>query len=250
MAATEPTGPFAQGELVEELTPLGVIGFTTTRASGSFGLGSREPVDEVMARWSALLGDCRSLGAPALACAGQVHGAALEHHRSGWRGWLRGKDRDGHVTADAGVALAVTVADCTPVFLAHPAGPVALLHAGWRGTAAGMLERGLEALAALGAPPDEVVMHCGPAICGPCYEVGPEVIAALTGRPSAGRVRLDLRAMLAERAVAAGVRSVSVSRWCTRCHAERFFSHRGGDDGRQLGVLLRPGPEAPKSDVS
>jgi YfiH family protein len=250
LAATESAGPYAHGDLVEELAPLGVVGFTTTRASGSFGLGSHEPVAEVMDRWSALLSDCRSLGAPALACAGQVHGADLEHHRSGWRGWLRGRALDGHVTAAPGVALAVTVADCTPVFLAHPAGPIALLHAGWRGTAAGILERGLAALAALGAPPEEVVMHCGPAICGPCYEVGPEVIEALTGRPSVGRVRLDLRALLAERAAAAGVRSVSVSRWCTRCHAERFYSHRGGDAGRQLGVLLRPGPESPKSDVS
>ncbi len=248
--ATDPAGPQARGVLVEELAPLGVIGFTTTRPSGSFGLGSREPVGDVIDRWSALLGDCRALGVPALASAGQVHGAAIEHHRGGWRGWLRGKDRDGHVTADAGVALAVTVADCTPVFLAHPGGAMALLHAGWRGTAAGILERGLAQLLALGAPADEVVLHCGPAICGPCYEVGPEVMAALTGRASAGPVRLDLRAMLAERAMAAGVRSVSVSRWCTRCHADRFFSHRGGDAGRQLGVLLRPGREAPKSDVS
>lgn len=229
---------------------LGLVAFTTTRAAGSFGLGSDEPVCAVMDRWSALLADCRAAGAPALASAGQVHGAALETHGPGWRGWLRGRDRDGHVTAESGIAMAVTVADCTPVFLAHPTGPIAVLHAGWRGTAAGILERGVAALAALGAAPEELHAHLGPSICGPCYEVGPEVLSAVTGKPAASKGRLDVRAVLAERAADAGVRSVSMSRWCTRCHGERLFSHRGGDTGRQLGVLLRPGAEAPKPRLS
>jgi YfiH family protein len=235
-----PSGPFADALLVAELVPLGVTAFTTTRSSGSFGLGSTEPVHAVMERWSHLLADCRWLGAPAFACAGQVHGAAIEWHGPGWQGWLRGRERDGHVTASPGIALAVTVADCTPVFVAHPAGHVAVLHAGWRGTAAGILERGVAALGALGAPADELVMHCGPAICGACYEVGPEVLTAVTGRPATAPARLDLRAALAERARAVGVRDVSVSGWCTRCHHDRFFSHRAGDAGRQLGVILRP----------
>lgn len=223
-----------------------MVAFTTTRATGSFGLASGEPVAAVMDRWSALLTDCRAAGAPALASAGQVHGAELERHGPGWHGWLRGKDRDGQLTTEPGIALAVTVADCTPVFLAHPAGPIAVLHAGWRGTAAGILERGISAFAALGAGASELRVHLGPAICGECYEVGPEVLAAVTGRPASGKARLDVRAVLADRAANAGVRSVSVSRWCTRCDADRLFSHRGGDDGRQVGVILRPGPHAPK----
>jgi len=239
-------GPIASAIRVDEFTALGVVAFTTTRAVGSFGLGSDEPVAAVMDRWSALLVDCRAAGAPALASAGQVHGSALERHAAGWQGWLRGKDRDGHVTSESGVALAVTVADCTPVFLAHPAGPIAVLHAGWRGTAAGILERGVAAIAALGAEPSELRVHLGPAICGSCYEVGPEVLMAVTGRPASGKARLDVRAVLAERAAGAGVRSVSASRWCTRCDADRLFSHRGGDAGRQLGVIFRPQPRAPK----
>jgi YfiH family protein len=239
---TEPAagGPLATAEPAGALAALGVVAFTTTRSAGSFGLGSREPVGVVMDRWSDLLADCRRAGADALASAGQVHGAAVERHGAGWRGWLRGRDRDGHATATPGMALAVTIADCTPVFLVHPAGPRALLHAGWRGTAAGILEAGFDALGALGAPAAELTMHCGPAICGACYEVGPEVLTAVTGRPASGKARLDLRALLAERADRAGVRSVSVSPWCTRCHRDRFFSHRAGDAGRQLAVLLRP----------
>lgn len=238
--ASGAVGPAASAEIVEPLRALGVVAFTTTRTAGSFGLGSEEPVHAVMDRWSALLADCRAGGAEALASAGQVHGAAIARHAPGWQGWLRGRERDGHATVAPGLALAVTVADCTPVFLAHPAGPIALLHAGWRGTAAGILEAGLATLRALGAPPEEVVLHCGPAICGACYEVGPEVMAAVTGRPASGKARLDMRAVLTERARRAGVRSVSISPSCTRCHNDRFFSHRAGDWGRQLGVMYRP----------
>jgi polyphenol oxidase len=235
---------------VPELSALGVRAFTTSRTAGSFGLTSSEPVGEVMSRWSALLADCRTLGASALASAGQIHGAELAVHGPGWQGWLRGKDRDGHVTAIAGIALAVTIADCTPVFLVHPGGPMALLHAGWRGTAAGILERGIAALGALGAPADELVMHCGPAICGACYEVGPEVMEAVTGRRTAGRAHLDVRAELVDRATRAGVRQASTSRWCTRCDADRLFSHRGGDAGRQLAVLVRGGGDAPNDEMT
>ncbi len=243
-------GPVASAILVEELAPLGVTAFTTTRAAGSFGLASAEPVADVMARWSALLSDCRALGAPALATAGQVHGAEVAVHRPGWRGWLRGRELDGHATLAAGLAMAVTIADCTPVFLAHPGGALSVLHAGWRGTAAGILETGIRTLAGLGAPADELHVHFGPAICGACYEVGPEVLLAVTGAPAEAPARLDLRAVLAERAARAGVRGISVSSWCTKCHAERLFSHRGGDAGRQLAVVLRSGSGAPTDGVA
>lgn len=226
---------------VEAFAALGLTAFTTTRECGSFGLTSDEPVGEVMSRWNGLMDCCRALEAPALASAGQVHGVQLAHHGAGWHGWLRGKDRDGHVATHPGIALAVTVADCTPVFLAHPDGPMALLHAGWRGTAAGILEAGLAALGDAGAPASEVILHLGPAICGACYEVGPEVMSAVTGRAAQGRQRLDLRALLADRARRAGVERISSSVWCTRCNGDRLFSHRGGDTGRQLAVLVRPG---------
>jgi polyphenol oxidase len=242
IAVGHATGEWASAvEPVTELSGLGVTAFTTTRLAGSLGLASTEPVQDVMDRWSGLLAHCRAGGAEALASAGQVHGAAVAVHAAGWRGWLRGRELDGHCTAARGVALAVTVADCTPVFLAHPSGPLAMLHAGWRGTAAGILGEGLAALQALGAPAAEVVMHCGPAICGRCYEVGPEVLEAVTGRPAQGKGYLDVRAVLAEQATRAGVRSVSISAWCTRCHNDRFFSHRAGDAGRQLGVMFRAG---------
>ena len=144
---------------------------------------------------------------------------------------------DGHLTTTPGTALAVTIADCTPVFIAHPGGAVAALHAGWRGTAARILDAGLDGLTALGFPADECVVHLGPSICGPCYEVGPEVLSAVYGAPASEKGQLDVREVLREQAWRRGVHHISVSSDCTRCHADRFFSHRGGDQGRQLGVI-------------
>ena len=75
----------------------------------------------------------------------------------------------------------VTVADCVPIYLVAPAkGAIALLHAGWRGTAAGILANGLQLLHDhAGVEPPEVVMHAGVAISGPCYEVGAEVVTGV-----------------------------------------------------------------------
>ena len=235
--------------VAEPIEALGFRAFTTTRRAGSFGLMSPEPVSAVTARWTALLAGLAAQGAPALATATQVHGATVHSHGGRWTGWLRAAAADGHTTRERGVALAVTIADCTPVFLAHPSGAFALLHAGWRGTAAGILEVGIAALAGLGAPPDELAVHLGPAICGECYEVGPEVVQAVTGAPAGAPQRLDVRAVLAERARAAGVEAVTASALCTRCDGDRLYSHRAGDWGRQLAVAYRL-PNAPNHDLT
>lgn len=227
----------AGGAEVVEGMPAGVLAFTTTRQWGSFGLGSDEPVGPVMDRWRALQRRLADEGISRLASAHQVHGAVVAPHGDQWTGWVRLEGVDGHLTERPGTALAVTIADCTPVLIAHPRGAVAALHAGWRGTAAGILEVGLAALDRRGYPPADCVVHLGPAICGPCYEVGPEVLAAVHGRSVSGKGHLDVRGVLVEQARRAGVSAVSVSPWCTRCHAARFFSHRGGDAGRQLGVI-------------
>jgi copper oxidase (laccase) domain-containing protein len=90
---------------------------------------------------------------------------------------------------------------------------------------------------ALGCPPDECQVHLGPSICRDCYEVGPEVLEAVTGQPAASKGLLDVRAILADQAARRGVRDLSISPFCTRHDRDRFFSHRGGDDGRQLGII-------------
>lgn len=231
-------------EEVPELRALGVQAFTTTRAAGTFGTAGGDPVGEVMGRWSSLAGELCAF-TPRFATAAQVHGNRVITHTGDWEGWLRSPAADGHLAPAGGTAFAVTVADCVPVFLAHPAGAVALLHSGWRGTAGRITEAAIAALARLGLRARDLHVHLGPAICGSCYEVSPDVHAQLTGRTVTTPSPVDLRSLIAGHARAAGVHHITVSPWCTRCHNERFFSHRAGDAGRQLAVIVRV--EGPRS---
>jgi YfiH family protein len=233
----EAKGIIALSELVPGVDAFGIRAFVTTRAVGTFGSNGVEPVREVMSRWAELRRELAPGGAR-LATATQVHGADVIVHHAGWTGWLRGDAADGHASLHRGLALAVTVADCVPVFITHPSGAAALLHSGWRGTAARIVERGIEALAQRGIPIAELRVHTGPAICGKCYEVSADVYEQLTGtNPGAPRT-VDLRALIAENAHAAGVTLISTSASCTRCDNDRFFSHRAGDTGRQIAVLI------------
>ena len=129
--------------------------------------------------------------------------------------------------------LVLTVADCVPVFFVEPnLRLLGLAHAGWRGTAAGVVEATLQAFEAQGSDLACLHVHLGPAICGKCYEVGPEVLEAL-GSEDVSAKTVDLRARIAEAAVFAGVDPgrLTVSTACTRCRSGEFYSYRGGDRG-------------------
>ncbi len=141
---------------------------------------------------------------------------------------------DGQATALPHVGAMVLAADCLPVALGCD-GAVAIVHAGWRGLAAGVLEQGVLALRELGAG-DEIVAVIGPGAGVCCYEVGAEVHDAFGGAHRAGR-HVDLRAIAHERLLAAGVGRVGDVEACTICD-RRFFSHRreGARAGRQAGV--------------
>jgi YfiH family protein len=235
-AASSPE-PIPLREKVEAFASIGVEAFTTTRTAGDYGLGDGEPPAETLARWRALQAELAEM-APRLASARQIHGARLLEHGEGSDGWTRHAGADGHLTVARGVACAVTVADCVPVFIAHPSGAVALLHAGWRGTAARIVEKGIGRLVDLGFDATDLRVHLGPAICGRCYQVGPDVFEQLTGWQTIRNRNVDLRALLAEQAKESGVRQLSASPHCTRCDNDRFFSHRAGDAGRQVAVIV------------
>ena len=164
-------------EKVDAFAAIGVEAFTTTRAAGDYGLGDGEPPAGALARWVALQAELAAV-APRLASARQVHGAKVLEHGGGAPGWTRHDGADGHLAFVRGVALVVTVADCVPVFVAHPSGAVALLHAGWRGTASRILGAGIARMADRGLDPADLKVHFGPAICGRCYQVGPRRVRA------------------------------------------------------------------------
>jgi YfiH family protein len=224
-----------------ERFPWLVQGITGAGSSGPpFDLalfGQGRPGD-VLDRWWAL---GRAAGATRIVHGHQVHGAVVRVHDDGSPGLHVAPATDGHVTRTPGVLLAVSVADCVPVAVVDPGTrAVALLHAGWRGVAAGILERGLQVLAErMQVPAEDVHVHLGPAICGRCYEVGPEVHRGLGLTEPATPEAVDLRAVLADRALAAGVRGdrLSASTLCTRCGDAPFFSHRGGRPERQIAFL-------------
>ena len=171
----------------------------------------------------------------------QVHGTLTLAHAEMSTGACVVGEADGHVTGRPGVLLTVTIADCVPVFVADPVRrAVGLFHAGWRGVAGGVVEGGIAVLCeSSGSNPDDMSVHLGPAICGACYEVGPEVFQALGEGTPGTPGPLDLRRVIQRRVIASGVgpRRVSVSTECTLCTDGRYFSHRRGDAGRQRAFI-------------
>jgi YfiH family protein len=157
----------------------------------------------------------------------QVHGTGLiEQPRN------EVPEADGHVVREPGLAPLVFTADCLPIAVRGPQG-VAMLHAGWRGLAGGILAAGAGAVEATSAA-------IGPGIGGCCYEVGEEVVAAFAdlGEGVAEGRMLDLPEVARRLLAQAGVEAVESADLCTSCEAGLFFSHRRdeGRTGRQGGI--------------
>ncbi len=180
----------------------------------------------------------------AIAMGHQVHATALERwgalpdpNRHGFTNPAAElPEVDGHTTPRHGLGLLVQVADCLPVALASPQ-RIAMLHCGWRGLAAGIVEH---ALTRFETPPAAAV---GPGIGQCCFEVGPEVLTEFADVEDAADGRmLDLRRVAEARLRAAGVERVDHVDLCTSCRADLFFSHRRDDGvtGRQCGIVWRP----------
>ena len=209
-------------------------------SDSDFGLATGGTACDVARRYEDL---ARSIGMRSSAVARQVHGTlVLEVDSTHGVGALVVGEADGLMTSARGVLLAVTAADCVPVFIADRGGRcVALLHAGWRGTAAGILRLAVEGLGRrFGTGPRDLSVYLGPSICGFCYEVGAEVLRAF-GRDGSGPSNLDLRSDLADRAVEAGIPRdrVTHSSWCTGCGPVHLHSHRarGSTAGRMAAFL-------------
>jgi hypothetical protein len=194
--------------------------------------------------------DGRRRVAQALAASGrlylltQVHGATV--HRAPWTGAPEG---DAAVTERPGVVLGVETADCLPILivdLRH--GRIAAAHAGWRGTAAGVARRSVEALVALGSDPAELRAALGPAIGPCCYEVGEELRAAFGPeaapffRPGPrGRPHLDVRGANVAQLLAAGLNENAIEHVddCTFCRGDLYHSYRrdGPGAGRMISFV-------------
>jgi polyphenol oxidase len=172
----------------------------------------------------------------------QVHGNAAQTRGPAPRGSApNAGECDALATSERGVAVAVQTADCVPVLLAG-AGAVGAAHAGWRGSAKGVVRAAVAALQRLGAPPESLSAWIGPSIGACCYEVGGDVAAQFAGdfvrRGCGSAFLLDLRAANAAQLEAAGVprAAIRIHPACTKCGGERFASWRR--DGTKAGRMI------------
>jgi len=221
-------------ELADE--PGFVHGFSTL-AVGSVGLSHAPDPDPILASRRAFTG-ALDLDSAELTTIGSVHGAAVA--RVDEPGGSV-DDVDALVTDCRGVALFATYADCYPIVLWDPEKRVAgLVHAGWRGTQAGV------AAAAVRFMADEygcrhIRAGIGPGICGRCYEVGDEVATRFDARylspGGAGKWLLDLAAANAAQLEGAGVKAIYDIGMCTK-ESYLFPSHRRHPDGKRFGAIV------------
>ncbi len=204
-----------------------------------------------------------------LVCAPQIHSAIVRILDDTNRGegftTPFGEPCDGFVTDVPGVLPIIRIADCTPILLAgHKTNGepvVAAVHAGWKGSGAGIVGVAVEKMAALGAARESIHVAIGPHIGKCCYEVGADLVESVTamagaafanryctprgkGADGSDKFTADLTGMNLHWLAEAGVTAdrVDISADCTMCHPDKYHSHRAtsgkrGAMGAAIGIL-------------
>jgi len=157
---------------------------------------------------------------------------------------------DGVITSRKGVLLGISTADCVPILIYDPQKQVVgAVHAGWRGTSKGILKKALHSMSgAFGSMPANTLIALGPAIRWCCYDVGKDVLESVTDATGEGeysitkngKICLDLPSANMLQAIALGVpeENIWISKDCTYCCPERFFSYRFSKTGGRQGAFI------------
>ena len=168
------------------------------------------------------------------------------------RGWVDMQDAvencDALVTAQRGVILAILTADCVPVLLYDPVKSiVAAIHAGWRGTEAGIVAETVAVMQRrFGSKASDILAGIAPSIGKCCYEVGADVAMHFEAYPEAverrgGKYMLDLPEVNREQLISKGVldEKIEMSGICTSCKSDQYFSYRKecGCSGRFMTII-------------
>ena len=203
---------------------------------------------------------CAAIGAQGdrMVFSSQVHGDVVRTVTTADVG--KGLDRkvdyeaDGLVTDIPGVTLVVFSADCLPILLYDPVRRViAAVHAGWRGTALGVVSRAVDKMREVyGCDSADILAASGPGISKCCFETHEDVPNAMTGALGAsalryievlptGKFHVDLKGLNACRLEQAGLLEshIAVSGDCTACLPEKYWSHRvtHGERGSQAAMI-------------
>jgi YfiH family protein len=225
------------------LTSHGLVAGFTTRRQGSMA-GSHFPLAEQAANRRAL---ATRLGFGDITRTKQVHGRESVHVAGQIDPW---PVADAQWTERSGVLLGVAAADCVPILVADPSGPIGAAHAGWQGTTLAVAAALVEAMVAGGASRERLVAALGPSIGPCCYTIDEQRAAVVRQRIGDGALSrvgssfvLDLWSANAAQLAAAGVRRVEISGLCTRSGGADLWSYRGrgadGVYGTQLGFIGR-----------
>jgi len=237
------------------LEMLGLVAGFTTRALGSMA-GSHHPLED-QARHRAAL--ARSLGFDGVRRTKQVHGSDMVRVDAQVEPW---PIADGQWTDKTGVLLGVAAADCVPILVADPRGPIGVAHAGWQGTTVRVAQALVEAMVAGGAERARLVAVLGPSIGPCCYTIDEERAEIVRQRIGAdalsragdaegraarggipGAFILDLWSANARQLEDEGVGMIEIAGLCTLSGGADLWSYRGrGSDGlygTQLGFIGR-----------
>lgn len=161
-------------------------------------------------------------------------------------------DIDGLETSISYLPLVTFYADCIPIYFYDPIRHVvAMTHAGWRGTASGIVSDLIERWIKEGSDVQNIKVGIGPGVCSECYEVSREVIDGMkydfaeqhyVYYSEKDKFHIDLKAMNKSILMSKGILEthIEVTNLCTTCHPELFFSHRrhGNNRGTQIGVMM------------
>ena len=218
---------------------------TDGRATMAFGLGPAMGETDRIGRLTTAA--CALPGSPKrIAFCRQVHGAAVHRVETLSETVTEIGDGDALITTAEDVGVLVWTADCGPILISGD-GIVAAVHSGWRGSAADAVRAAVEAMERkAGVAPAELHVALGPAVCGPCYEVGHEVPDALR-RFDLDEARwldgdhVDLRGFLAIRLEALGVPAEQIETvgGCTVESPDLASYRRDGDAaGRQWSLVV------------
>ena len=227
------------------LEALGLVAGFTTKRQGSMA-GSQHPLEEQARNRLAL---ARTLGFDGTRRTKQVHGREVVRADVQVEPW---PIADAQWTDRPGVLLGVAAADCVPIFVADPRGPIGAAHAGWLGTTLRVAEALVETMVAGGADRDQLVAALGPSIGPCCYTIDDERATLVTERigsesihRAADRTVLDLWEANAAQLRSAGVRRIETCGLCTLSGGADLWSYRGraagGAYGTQLGFIGRHG---------